>query len=110
MSHPPRPGWTLGPSFSLSMPAAKFSPGRVLCTPAALSLLETHQCSPLSLLARHLSGDWGTVCEEDAALNDEALCSGLRILSAYEIAPDATLWILTEADRAVTTLLLPDEY
>ena len=69
-------------------------------------------------LARHLTGDWGCVCAEDRQANDDALSEGLRILSAYPIDPakpsegfgENTLWIITEADRSVTTFLLPEEY
>ena len=69
-------------------------------------------------LTRHACGDWGVVCAEDAATNEEALIEGLRLLSAYPIDPakpskgwgENTLWIITEADRSVTTFLLPSEY
>ena len=65
-----------------------------------------------------MRGDWGSVCEEDAATNNEALRTGFRILSAYpsdkqmpcEGFGDNTLWIITESDRSVTIFLLPDEY
>lgn len=63
------------------------------------------------LLARHQNGDWGEVCVEDAVMNDEATVDGGRILSSYTIdenIPD--IWIITEADRSVTTFLLPSEY
>ena len=71
-----------------------------------------------SCIARHVSGDWGNVDPEDKATNDEAVKSGFRIISAYPIDPekpckghgDNCLWIITEADRSVTTLLLPGEY
>lgn len=88
----------------------KFQPGQIVSTPGALEAMEEHQCSPLSLLARHLSGDWGTVCAEDAAMNEEALQYGSRVLSSYQIAPKVTIWLITEADRSVTTFLLPSEY
>lgn len=72
----------------------------------------------LDHLARHQSGDWGCVCAEDRESNDDAVRNGGRILSAYPIDPalpckgygDNCVWIITEADRSVTTLLLPDEY
>jgi hypothetical protein len=94
----------------------KFDLGQIVSTPGALE-----SCSPEHLtvcLARHASGDWGVVCAEDAASNDEALKEGLRVLSAYPIDPakpskgwgENTLWIITEADRSVTTFLLPSEY
>jgi hypothetical protein len=72
----------------------------------------------LHCLARHAKGDWGNVCKEDAATNNAAVKNGDRILSAYAIDPakpakgygDNCLWIITEADRSVTTFLLPSEY
>jgi|SRR5271154_2981461 len=95
---------------------AKFDLGQIVSTPGALEA-----CPPEYLtacLARHASGDWGNVCADDAALNDEAVKDGSRILSAYPIDPakpskgwgENTLWIITEADRSVTTFLLPSEY
>lgn len=94
----------------------KFELGQIVATPGALEAL-----APLQIrlyLARHLAGDWGSVCSEDWATNDEAVRDGFRILSAYPIDPakpcagygDNCVWIITECDRSVTTLLLPDEY
>jgi hypothetical protein len=83
-----------------------FALGRVVVTPGAAAL------DPEGLarsLIRHMEGDWGKVCEEDKALNDEALKDGSRVLSSYDIG-GTTLWIITEADRSVTTFLLPEEY
>jgi len=96
------------PSANQSGP--RFSPGQIVSTPGALEALEAHGVPPLSLLARHLCGDWGSVCAEDAHTNEEALRYGYRVLSSYEIAPKVTIWIITEADRSVTTFLLPSEY
>ena len=95
---------------------AKFSLGRIVATRGALAA-----CSPerlTSCLRRHASGIWGCVCAEDAASNEDALQHGGRVLSSYPIDPakpcqgfgDNTLWIITEADRSVTTFLLPEEY
>ena len=61
-------------------------------------------------MVRHRQGDWGEVCGEDWELNDEAVENGTRILSAYRTAKQERLWIITEWDRSVTTILLPDEY
>jgi hypothetical protein len=61
-------------------------------------------------VARHLAGDWGDVDRADAAANDEALQLGERILSVYRLRGCATIWIITEADRSATTILLPSEY
>jgi hypothetical protein len=72
--------------------------------------MESAGQSPLEFLARHARNDWGEVCAHDWALNDEALVSDERLLSAYRTAKGERLWIITERDRSVTTLLLPDEY
>lgn len=88
----------------------KFSPGQIVSTPGALAAMEAHQCSPLTLLARHVSGDWGAVPVEDARLNDQALQSDGRLLSSYPLGGNTHIWIITEWDRSVTTFLLPDEY
>lgn len=88
----------------------KFSPGQIVATPGALAAMEQHQCSPLTLLARHLSGDWGAVPVEDAQLNDQALISDGRVLSSYYLGSNTRIWVITEWDRSVTTFLLPEEY
>lgn len=89
---------------------AKFSLGQVVATPAALALLEEHQVSPLDLLARHVSGDWGELPAEDAALNNASLETEGRLLSSYPIAPNTKVWVITEWDRSVTTVLRPEDY
>lgn len=61
-------------------------------------------------LARHAAGDWGDLCGEDRAANDRAVAVGARILSAYHTPEGVKLWIITEADRSATTILLPEEY
>ncbi len=89
---------------------ARFPLGRTVSTPGALqALLETGE-SPLIFLARHAAGDWGDLEAEDLQANEDALRHGSRLLSAYHTANDTKLWIITEADRSVTTLLLPEEY
>lgn len=93
-----------------------FHPGQTVATPGALDACTEDylfQC-----LQRHLSGDWGEVCQDDRKSNDAALEHGDRILSAYPIDPskpckgygDNCLWVITEWDRSVTTFLLPSEY
>ncbi|QGQ26991.1 hypothetical protein F1728_15310 [Gimesia benthica] len=86
-----------------------FSLGQVVATPSALSLLDEHQKTPAEFLSRHQSGDWGELCKEDQQANDSALKHGDRIFSAYKI-DDAKIWIITEADRSSTCILLPEEY
>lgn len=87
-----------------------FALGQVVGTPEALATIEANGLQPLDLLTRHYNGDWGEICDEDKALNDEAVKLGNRILSAYPIASDVTIWIITEADRSSTAILLPSEY
>lgn len=94
-----------------SAPAAPlFSPGRIVATPGALALLEEAERSPSEFLSRHLGGDWGDLCQEDKTENELSLKHSFRLLSSYQVTETATLWIITEADRSVTTLLLPSEY
>lgn len=88
----------------------KFSLGRIVATPAALAALAASRQLPADLLARHASGEWGEICSEDKLLNDEALLDGSRILSSYRLVNNETLWIITEADRSSTCILLPDDY
>jgi hypothetical protein len=96
--------------------ARSFALGRVVATPGALRAAAPGHLT--ACLRRHASGDWGCVDPEDRRTNDDAVREGLRILSAYPLDPVKpcegfganTLWIITEADRSVTTFLLPDEY
>jgi hypothetical protein len=87
-----------------------FLPGQVVATPAALELLQRHREAPETFLRRHLQGDWGDICSEDSELNNDALKVGKRVHSAYALSPTDKLWVITEADRSVTTLLLPNDY
>ncbi|MDD2760526.1 MAG: hypothetical protein PHH11_09580 [Methylomonas sp.] len=87
-----------------------FSPGQVVATPGAIALMNGNQIQSLSLLVRHLTGDWGAVPSEDAKANLEALKIGARILSSYPLEGGARIWIITAADRSSTTFLLPEEY
>ena len=87
-----------------------FSLGRVVATSGALVALETAGDNPSIYLARHANGDWGLVGDQDAASNNEAVQRGERILSSYKTSLGTKLWIITEADRSSTTVLLPSEY
>jgi len=87
-----------------------FPAGRIVATPGALALLEKVQRPPSEFLSRHLRGDWGNLCQEDKTENELSLKHGFRLLSSYPVTETHTLWIITEADRSVTTLLLPSEY
>lgn len=88
-----------------------FPPGRLMATPGALEALKANGKTPWALLLRHLAGDWGEeLCNEDRRLNEAAVRDGSRILSAYRTTRGARLWVITEADRSVTTVLLAEEY
>ena len=94
-------------------PTVRVPLGRVVITPAARDALSAGGVDAPALLARHARGDWGAVDADDRAANDAALRDGERVLSAYPIpsaGDDDRLWIITEADRSVTTLLVPSDY
>lgn len=84
--------------------------GTVVATPGAIEALKTAGQSPSPFLNRHLSGDWGDLDEEDRHTNDEAVNNGTRVLSAYRLKDGTQIWVITEADRSSTCLLLPEEY
>ncbi len=85
--------------------------GLIVSTPGALSALGKEGISAGNLLERHSAGDWGDLTDDDKRENDLSVTEGFRILSAYTLPRSGMkLWIITEADRSVTTLLLPDEY
>jgi hypothetical protein len=88
---------------------APLSLGKVVATPGALKLLSEVRAHPFEYLARHATGDWGDLCAFDRRQNQIALRDGYRVLSSYEV-PTGRVWIITEADRSVTTILLPEEY
>jgi hypothetical protein len=87
-----------------------FSLGHVVATPGALSMLEFNCVDPHHLAKRHQCADWGNVSAEDACSNVKAVTEGARILSSYSMPNGARIWVITEADRSATTLLLPEEY
>ena len=93
----------------------KFSLGRIVATPGALEALRNAGQTSGEFLARHVTGDWGDLHEDDRQLNDAALIDGSRILSAYVTRKGTRIWIITEAVNEVglrycTTTLLPEEY
>ena len=87
-----------------------FALGNMVATPGALDLLDRSATNAVELLQRHQSGDWGNVPPDDAEENLRAIQYGGRLLSSYTLNGNEKLWIITEADRSVTTLLLPQEY
>ncbi len=84
--------------------------GKVTITAAASAALERTGTEGVLLLARYLHGDWSDVTEQDALQNELALLLGLRVVSRYVIGDGIVIWIITEADRATTTIMLPDGY
>ena len=95
----------------------KFKLGQTVATPGALAALEKSSESALPFLLKHQTGDWGSeVCDEDKKLNDEAVAhegdpdQQQRVLSCYRTSKNERIWVITEYDRSVTTILLPDEY
>jgi hypothetical protein len=117
------------PKYTIITNAAKFELGQLVATPGALALMERTKTNPALLVGRHLHGDWGDICQEDAALNGQALTDGARLMSVYRLASSETLaatplkkrselptvWIITEAvgddgKRASTCILSPEDY
>jgi len=84
--------------------------GKIVATPGALDVIEQEQVDAVALLRRHLSGDWGDLDAEDKAVNDRALRDGERVMSNYKLPSGKNIYIVTEADRSLTTYLLPEDY
>ena len=89
------------------MPHARFPLGRVVATPGAL---DRSHATPQTFLSRHQIGDWGDLDTADRAENEYSLEHGFRLLSAYTLPDGSRIWIITEADRSSTCILLPEEY
>ena len=92
------------------VPGPNFILGQIVATPNAVTAMNAAGVLPVDLLQRHVAGDWGTLPVEDIASNEQALQIGARLLSSYPIGGDAKVWLITEADRSSTTLLLPEDY
>jgi len=88
----------------------KFPLGQIVATPGVAEALAQNRQSPTIFLRRHRRGDWGELDHKDRAENEFSLSRGLRLLSAYTLKDSTCIWIITEADRSVTTILLPEEY
>jgi len=89
----------------------KFPLGRIVMTRGVQAALFNQGLNPVKFLDRHASGDWGDLDEGDKQMNDRAVKHGDdRIFSSYKVGDELTVWVITEADRSVTTLLLPEEY
>ena len=86
-----------------------FKLGQLVATPGAIELMKRGEINPSALLGRHVTGDFGDLCPEDIADNMAGIENGFRVMSSYPI-PNGKVWVITEADRSATTILLPDEY
>lgn len=107
----PRPTHVSPPPIVVALttdPVPPFPVGRLLITPAAAQAIPADEAA--KALRRHAAGDWGTVDAEDWASNDAALRYGTRLMSSYQSQDKTVFWIITEADRSVTTILLPSDY
>jgi len=94
--------------IKLKNPMARFPLGRILATPHALTVVPNAEI--ICAVLRHHCGDWGDVCSEDRAANELALVEGTRLLSVYHTPAGVRFWVITEADRSATTILLPEDY
>ena len=92
----------------MSDQTAKFSLGQTVATPHVLTAI--HPDEILNALSRHIRGDWGTLDAEDFQSNERALQFGGRLFSSYLSSQNVKFWIITECDRSVTTVLLPEDY
>lgn len=92
------------------IPVGLFSLGNIFVTPGAFEALDDAGHGPGDFLARHVQGDWGELDEHDREANHRAVTDGTRLLSSYRTRSGITLWVITEADRSATTILLPGEY
>ena len=90
------------------MNVERFSLGRTQITSGAQNLVPQHDV--IVAINRHAAGDWGNVCAEDAAQNEWAMENDARLISSYETDGGVEFWLITEADRSATTILLPEEY
>jgi hypothetical protein len=88
----------------------KFALGQLVATPGALAAAQQSGDNLACFIRRHVRGDWGELCPEDVQENEFSLQNGLRLLSAYRLKDNTKIWVITEADRSVTTMLLPEEY
>ena len=94
----------------MSMVAVRFHLGQVVATVGVLNALNESNQTCTEFLHRHATGDWGDLDAEDKQTNERAILHGERLLSAYLTKNGSKIWIISEADRSSTTLLLPDEY
>lgn len=94
----------------VAIPGPRFKLGQTVTTPGALEVLAVSGQNAAEFLSRHVKGDWGDLSDDDCEANEVALADGDRLLSAYHTKNGTKIWVITEADRSATTILLPDEY
>jgi hypothetical protein len=87
-----------------------FRLGDICITSGAQAALTAHAVNPATLLDRHVTGDWSNLSPGDIKANRDAVADGARVLSSYRIAPKIRIWLITEADRTSSMILLPEEY
>jgi hypothetical protein len=92
------------------MKQPRFPLGHLVATRASLDALAAVSEDPIRFVARHACGDWGDIDDDDRRANERSLADGSRLLSAYTLRDGTRIWIITEADRSATTILLPGEY
>lgn len=92
----------------MSLPCTKFPLGRLVATANAQATLDQEDI--FNALRRHAAGDWGEVCPEDWEENELSLREGFRLFSVYRSKEDRKFWVITEADRSSTTVLMPEDY
>jgi hypothetical protein len=92
------------------MPVVRFPLGQIVATPGALAAMERNQVQPFTFITRHQAGEWGDLDSADIAENEYSLKHELRLFSAYTLSDGTRIWIITEADRSSTCILLPEEY
>ena len=90
-------------------PEPLFELGQIVGTPGALQALQESEQDPIELVVRHVTGDWGDLDDEDEKENELSVEQGFRILSSYQLKTGVKIWVITEADRSATTILLPGE-
>ena len=97
-------------SKGLQSNSSLFPLGQVVATPGAIRALEEASTGSNTLLRRHQRGDWGKLSVADKEMNEQAVEDRVRLFSSYELRTGKRVWVITEADRSSTTILLPSEY
>ena len=98
------------PNTNPDKTVARFPLGKLVATPAAIEAMEQAGQNPHELFQRHQRGDWGDVCPADAQENELSVKEGFRVMSVYTLKTGMKVWVITEADRSASTILLPEDY